>query len=144
MNKKIIIAISGLFILILICTGIWLYNSIAYYTVALPDKDSVVKIVYQYCNGDLYEITDETIIDEFINSIDGMKFKKESDMTSSTWSSSVVYFLDDEETLITSIQVYGANSIIHENNKYISDKEYKLDVLENVGTYIKNIYVDKE
>lgn len=145
MNKKILAGIvAG--VLILVCGGLWLYNGIMYYTLEIPEKDKIAKIIFKYAGGDMYEITDTDVIDEFVDSIDGISFKRERSLADSTWSSSSISFLDKEDKIIYSIQISGENAIIHgdEPYRYISEKKYKLDILYDVGTFIKNVHTDSE
>ena len=92
MSKKKKLLCMIIAVIVLVIGGLWFYNKTMYYTVEISDAESINKLVYQQANGDVYEITDKDIIKEFINSIDGMEFKRDESLENASWSSSTIYF----------------------------------------------------
>lgn len=145
MSKKKKFLCMIIAVIVLVIGGLWFYNKTMYYTVEISDVESINKLVYQQANGDVYEITDKDIIKEFVDSIDGMEFKRDESLENASWSSSIIYFYNEDNKCTYSIQPSGNNAIIHgdEPYRYVSDKEYKLDILAEAGTFVENIHEQK-
>lgn len=154
MKKKMIITIGCLLLSILLMLIIVVgvkkiigediidMDDVKEYTIEIAEIDKIEKILYQYPNGDVYEIVDARIIQSFVECANGVCFEKGEYLGDSSWSSSAIYLCDAEGKYLHTIAPYGEKSIVYGDgpNVYTSDNGYGLELLTDKGTYVRNIY----
>ncbi len=114
------------------------------YTIQINDSEQIAKISVRYENGDVYEITNTDIIQSFIQKANGTTFEIGEYLGKSSWTSGAIHMYDQNDQLILSISTLGKYSITYGKGPHVykSKNGYSLEILENQGTFIENIYAD--
>ena len=135
MKKKII---AGIITAVLVIICVIIYN-FYFYTLHIDNPDEIVKIRYIDYHADVYEITDEDIVDEIIEDIDGMSFTRGQSLANQFFSTQRIEFIDEEGYIKKRIRLFSDNSIISDDShEYVSDENIDTDYLFEVGTYAYN------
>lgn len=99
-------------------------------------------IKYTDFDGDVYELTDKELIDQYVNSIIGMSFKRVQLISVSFGSSGYIAFYNKKGEKVYAISLRGDSCISLGNymEEYISDKTIDTDIFSKYGKFIENIH----
>lgn len=136
-----------LFIFFLICLlltigGFILAYNLTHYTIYIRNPNDIVKIKYTDFDGDVYELTDKELIDQYVDSINGMAFKRIRITSVSFGSSGYIAFYNKkgEKVYAFSINSDSCISLGNYMEEYITDKTIDTDIFSEYGEFIENIH----
>ena len=140
-SKRIgfILLIMSLFMIIV---GFILAYNLTHYIIFIRNPDNIFRITYTSPNGDVYELTDKNIIEQYVNELNGMAFKKKHINTVSFYSSSNIEFYSKDGESVYLLNLKSDTCILLNSleYEYISNQAINTDIFYECGKYIKNIH----
>lgn len=138
-GKKLYIFLYITIFILVAGSFIFIYNLI-HYTIDIENPADIVKIRYTNYDGDVYQLTDKQIINQFIDSINGMTFKRERTDLFTSYPHGYMAFYNKECTKVYSLQIEGDTTIKYNNALYKSDTNIDTKIFSEYGRYIENIH----
>lgn len=114
-----------------------------YVVVDIPNISDVTKIKYTDVRGDVYDIEDKELIDEFILSVNQVEFTRDADFSNSSFSSETIELYDASENKVYGLHVINERAILIDGHSYEMDEEQNgmpLDMLSEKGEFVENIH----